>query len=139
MKLFALVALLCAALVVPAGADPPAKDQEQVAVRGHVLVAPNHDADHRLETDDGKVWTLVVETDAFHSLHDPELAGRTWELVGYPLGDDRFDVRKLFTIKDGERHAVTYYCEICHIVSYRPGMCMCCQEDVELRETPVEK
>jgi hypothetical protein len=29
---------------------------------------------------------------------------------------------------------VQYYCEICHIVSYRPGQCMCCQEEVELQE-----
>ena len=129
--------LLCTLLVVPVWADSPAA--EQVVVRGQLLAAENAEADHRLKSDDGEVWNLVVETDAFHALHDPKLADRTWEFVGNPLEGDKFEVRKLFTIKDGKRFNVTYYCEICHIVSYRPGRCMCCQEDVELREIPAEE
>jgi len=99
----------------------------------------------RIETsEDGPVYLVdesgtrldleIEEPDAFHTFHDPDLADRTWELEGFPKEGDKFEVRKLFTIKDGKRFHVTYYCEICHIVSYRPGMCMCCQEDVELRE-----
>ena len=129
---------MCTLLIVPLlAADSPAG--EQVVIRGQLLAPENQDADHRLKTDEGKVWNLVVETDAFHALHDPKLAGRTWELVGRPVDDDKFEVRKLFTIKYGQRYSVTYYCEICHIVSYRPGRCMCCQEDVELREIPAEE
>lgn len=133
VKYLALALLIAAALP----ADSPAG--EQTVIRGELLASASTEADHRLKTDDGKVWDLVVETDAFHALHDPKLAGRTWEFVGYAQDGDKFDVRKLFTIKDGKRHEVTYYCEICHIVSYRPGMCMCCQEDVELRELPAEE
>lgn len=118
-------------------ADTP--QTEQTVIRGQLLAAESQEAEHQLKSDDGKVWQLVVETDAYHALHDPKLAGRTWEFVGLPLEDDQFEVRKLFTIKDGKRYNVTYYCEICHIVSYRPGRCMCCQEDVELREIPAEE
>ena len=126
---------LCLLLIAPALADTP---QETAVVRGHVLPASDDHPDHRLRDEKGKLWTLVVETDAFHALHDPKLADRTWELVGVVHPMDRFEVRRLFTVKDGKLHTVTYYCEICHIVSYRPGRCMCCQEDVELRETPAE-
>lgn len=129
---------LCALLLVPMlSADTP--QTEQTVIRGQLLAAESQEAEHQLKSDDGKVWQLVVETDAYHALHDPKLAGRTWEFVGLPLEDDQFEVRKLFTIKDGKRYNVTYYCEICHIVSYRPGRCMCCQEDVELREIPAEE
>lgn len=133
MKALALLALFS----LPILADSPA--EEQVVIRGQLLAVESEDADHRLKSDDGKIWNLLVEKDAFHALHDPKLAGRTWEFVGHPLEGDQFEVRKLFTIKDGKRFNVTYYCEICHIVSYRPGRCMCCQEDVELREIPSEE
>ncbi|MCB1019506.1 MAG: hypothetical protein KDC27_06235 [Acidobacteria bacterium] len=111
---------------------------EQVTIRGHVVadkpVTLHSDETVKLIGEDGKTYALVVEADSYHTLHDPELAGRLWEIVGNPLEGGRFEVRQLFTIVDGVRHKVSYYCMICHIVSYRPGQCMCCQEKVDLRE-----
>ncbi len=69
-------------------------------------------------------------------MRDPQLAGRTWEALGREAADGRFEVDRAFTIKNGRRHRVTYYCEICHITTYEPGRCMCCQENTELREIP---
>ena len=70
------------------------------------------------------------------SFGDPRLAGREWEFEGSFAADNRFEIRKLFTIKQGRRHRVTYYCEICHIYTHEPGRCMCCQEETELQEIP---
>lgn len=106
---------------------------DRTAVRG--AIETPEDGPVYLITESGKKLELEIEeADAFHTFHDPELADRTWELEGFHKDGDKFEVLRLFTIKDGKRFHVTYYCEICHIVSYRPGMCMCCQEDVELRE-----
>ena len=91
----------------------------------------------RLETNSGEM-ELAVKGDNMHALRDKALARRTWEIEGTRDSEGRFEVVKMFTIVDGKRMKVTYYCEICHITSYRPGRCMCCQEDVELRETPAE-
>ncbi|MEZ5392290.1 MAG: hypothetical protein R2724_05300 [Bryobacterales bacterium] len=111
---------------------------EQVTIRGHVVadkpVVQHTDETVKLIGEDGKTYDLVVEADNYHTLHDPELAGRLWEIVGHPRDGGRFEVRQMFTIVDGVRHKVSYYCMICHIVSYRPGRCMCCQENVDLRE-----
>ncbi len=68
------------------------------------------------------------------TLRDPQLADRTWEVRGSRSDDGRFQVEKIFTVKDGELHRVTYYCEICHITTHEPGLCMCCQGDTDLRE-----
>ena len=129
------IALLASLFALAAWAEKPA---EEVTVRGHVVpaetVIQHEDETVKLIGEDGKQWELVVEADNYHALHDKELAGRLWELVGYPQEGGKLDVRHMFTIKDGVRHKVTYYCEICHIVSYRPGQCMCCQEEVELKE-----
>lgn len=126
-------------LTVLAGAAWAKQAAEETTLRGHVVpsepVAQHVDETVTLIGEDGKTWELIVEADNYHTLYDKRLAGRLWELVGYDKGEGRFDVRRMFTIKDGVRHEVTYYCHICHIVSYRPGKCMCCQQEVELRET----
>ena len=129
-------------LTLLAGSAWAEKPAAETTIRGHVVpakpVIQHVDETVKLIGEDGKTWELVVEADNYHALHDKELAGRVWELVGFPQDGGRFEVRHMFTIKDGVRHKVTYYCEICHIVSYRPGQCMCCQEEVELQETPYE-
>ena len=107
-------------------------------IRGTLMLDGEAVADPlRVKTDSGVV-ELIVEGDNLHALHDKPLAQRTWEFEGALNADGRFEVVKMFTIVDGTRMKVTYYCEICHITSYRPGRCMCCQEDVELREIPAE-
>jgi len=132
------LALLLASTLLGSLAAAEQSD-EQTLLRGHVVasepVIQHVDETVKLIGEDGKTWELIVEADNYHALHDKQLAGRLWELTGYDKGEGRFEVRQMFTIKDGERHKVTYYCQICHIVSYRPGQCMCCQEEVELRET----
>lgn len=124
-----------ALLAAAASAETPAKE---ATIRGHVVAAKaviqHADETVRLIGENGQEYELVVEADNYHTLLDPELGGRLWEISGHPMPEGRFEVRKLFTVVDGVRHRITYYCEICHIVSYRPGQCMCCQEDVELRE-----
>lgn len=84
----------------------------------------------------GKKTTLFGDVFAEAQLRDTRLAGRRWELEGLFAADGRFEIRKLFTVKGGQRHRVTYYCEICHIYTHEPGRCMCCQEETELREIP---
>ncbi len=137
----ALVAGLAMLAASAASADTPA--ESMTTIRGHVAsaepVAQHADETVKLIGEDGKAWELAVEADNYHALHDKELAGRLWEIVGYPREEGRFEVRHMFTIKDGVRHKVSYYCEICHIVSYRPGQCMCCQEMVELRENAADE
>lgn len=87
---------------------------------------------------DGRSFELAVDELLERTMRDPQLAGRTWEALGREAADGRFEVDRAFTIKDGRRYRVTYYCEICHITTHEPGRCMCCQENTELREIPEE-
>ena len=79
---------------------------------------------------------IILTGDEFSEgqLRDPRLAGREWEFEGKFTADGSFTIYKLFTLKDGKRHRVTYYCEICHIYTHEPGLCMCCQDETELQE-----
>ena len=88
--------------------------------------------------DDGRKITLVGDEFSEGQLRDPRLAGREWEFEGRVTADGSFTIYKLFTMKEGKRHRVTYYCEVCHIYTHEPGPCMCCQDVTELREIPEE-
>jgi len=125
-----LSALLSAHL---AGAEPKGGASPKRTLRAR-LIAPVEDP-VRVRDEQGDEYVLELDVDGTHTLHDPILVDRMWEFEGRRTPEGRFEVSKMFTIKDGVRHKVTYYCEVCHIVSFRPGLCMCCQDDVALQET----
>ena len=132
--------ILAAILTSPAAF---AADDDLVTHRGRIVFLPGDDADHskpiRFQAVSGETFDLILEPDNFHAIHDELLKDRLWEFEGRVRDGAELEVRKMFSIKDGKRFKVTYYCEICHIVSYRPGRCMCCQEDVELQEIPAQE
>ena len=136
---FVAVALACAAphgqaeaveilrgrLVAESGQAPPA---------GQPLVLISSQP----RGDNGKKVTLAGDEFSEGQLRDPRLAGREWEFEGKFAADGGFTIYKLFTLQEGKRHRVTYYCEVCHIYTHEPGRCMCCQDETELQEIPEE-
>lgn len=127
---FAVVGTLLLAVSALASAE---------AIRG-TLVDPGDGGTLRLALTGGGAVDLDLELDEGLDLtmRDPQLAKRLWEVRGHYQDGGRFVVEKIFTVKDGELHRVTYYCEICHITTHEPGPCMCCQGDTDLRELPGE-
>jgi len=103
------------------------------AIRG-TLVAPVAGEELQLALSGGGTVELELDEGLELTMRDPQLAKRLWELRGQHQDGGRFAVEKIFTVKDGELHRVTYYCEICHITTHEPGPCMCCQGDTDLRE-----
>jgi len=112
-------------------------------VRGRLLNSSEQlqTADRQLIllTDDGRRLTLTGDEYSTSQLADTRLKDRHWELRGTQKPDGRFEVLRLFTIKDGALFRVTYFCVICNIRTYHAGKCMCCQEETEVQELPVEE
>jgi rubrerythrin len=44
---------------------------------------------------------------------------------------------KVQSIREGKLYDIYYFCEICNIREYAPGLCPCCRNELEFRETPV--
>jgi hypothetical protein len=117
-----------------------------VSRAGEVIIRGFLQSESEMDTDGSASLVLLDATDGRKILYgdlfveaqlrDRRLAEREWELEGSLAADGRFEIHKLFTVKDGQRHRITYYCEICHIYTHEPGRCMCCQEETELREVP---
>ncbi len=83
---------------------------------------------------DGKVVTLKGDEDTMGVLRDPRLLGSDFEVVGNASASGQFEVdpiqtHALFVYRDSKRLRVTYWCDICAIRTYTPGLCWCCRED----------
>ena len=83
----------------------------------------------------GKTVRLLSSDDYANAiLHEPRFVGRELRLEGRWKSADTFDADRLFSVRDGKLFKVIYYCDVCNITSYKPGLCDCCQQPTEVRE-----
>jgi hypothetical protein len=80
---------------------------------------------------------LSGDTETTAVIRDSRLSGAQVEAVGEWAGENRLRVepiheRGLFVLRNGKPLVITYWCEVCSIRTYSPGMCMCCQEETQL-------
>ena len=135
-----LANLACWAMVVALWPVPDGLGASTELLRGHVETGadpnPQENAPLTFLTTKGKRVRVAGDLFSNAQLRDPGLTGREWELEGEFGPEGHFEILRLFTIRQGKRHRVTYWCEICYIRSHEPGRCMCCQAETELEEIP---
>jgi hypothetical protein len=103
-------------------------------IRGKLVQTPGKTP--VLETKEG-VFSLTGDADTAGVLNDKRLANEIFELRGKSNSDGTFAVnpihsRAMHVLKGGKSLLVTYWCEVCSIRTYTPGICWCCQEYTEL-------
>jgi hypothetical protein len=108
----------------------------QASVRGRL--APGESP--ALKTGEEKLIRLEGDTETTGVIKDERLKDVDFEAVGEFLNADRFRIgpiheKSMWVWKDGHKHSISYWCEVCAIRTYTPGICMCCQEEtaVDLR------
>ncbi len=94
-----------------------------------------------IETSDHKFIPLDGDEPTQGVLKDKRLAGSDLEVKGHYNVDGRFAIDPMHTkamlvYKDGKPHRITYWCDLCAIRTYTPGVCVCCQQEtqVDLRD-----
>ncbi len=90
-----------------------------------------------IEAADHKTYTVSGDEFTKAQMADSRLNGREMELDGHFTGPAQFDATRIYTLKNGKRYEVTYWCDVCSIRTHMPGRCMCCQGPTELQEQPV--
>jgi hypothetical protein len=90
-----------------------------------------------LRLTDGRVMTANGDEETTLVLHDKRLVGTDFEAIGTVKPDGSLEVNPihlaaLWVYKDGKRLRVTYWCDVCAIRTYSPGLCWCCREETEL-------
>ncbi len=125
-----------AVLLALAAAALAATSDQAPVLRGH-LRQPGGGKPPVIETAEGKTYTVSGDAFTVAQMADPKLKDRELELEGSFDAPGHFAATKLFTLKNGKRYKVTYWCDICSIRTHMPGRCMCCQGETELQELPV--
>jgi hypothetical protein len=85
----------------------------------------------------GKTVYLEGDEDTTKVIQDARLTGADFEAAGEFVQPDRFRIgpihkKSMWVYRHGHRRLITYWCSVCSIRSYTPGICWCCQEETEL-------
>ncbi len=129
-----LYALPAAGLLVWAPRSTAA-DAAPQQLRGR-LETPSEDT-AGLRLPDGSFVELHGDEQTRKVLHDERLRGWDFEVYGHRRADGGFDIlpihlAALFTYQNAKQLRVTYYCDVCAIRTYSPGICLCCREDTRV-------
>jgi hypothetical protein len=90
-----------------------------------------------LKTDGGQLYPLKAHENV-EALHvEKRLRTRHFRLTLRQEPDSRFYalVKSQF-FRDGQLYDFHYFCEVCNITTHAPGLCLCCREETEYRESP---
>jgi len=90
-----------------------------------------------LKADDGTSYPLAADDVSGMFRLYPRLRDRPVKITGRLLpGTKQLKVEFVQTMKDGKPCVVDFWCEVCQISHRQPGACVCCGDDLELREKP---
>ena len=145
------VAVLVISLSVVASALPQPEPKE-ITVRGRTVCLdssgkpapePSPDEDScdpangfAFQAHDETLYRFSSTDQRVEMLTDPRVRAQELEIQGW-LGEEKeLEIIKLFTVHDGKLYDIYYRCDVCNITAHTPGLCWCCYEDFELRETP---
>lgn len=114
---------------------------ESPAVRGKLTQREGQTP--AIETPDHKFISMQGDVPTMGVLQDKRLAGADLEAHGTlsvdTLAVDPIHTKALFVHKAGKRLLITYWCDVCSIRTYTPGLCWCCQEETHLDLREQEK
>lgn len=150
LRMFSACALLL--FSTPAFAIPilaQANDRSLVVVRGHAVCLNSlgqdaesflgcNDANHYFgfETRSGKLYKFAPSDPMTPIFTDSRVRQRELQISARLHSGDQLEIIKIQSVKDGRLYDVYYFCQVCNITAYVPGLCPCCRAELEFRETP---
>jgi hypothetical protein len=92
----------------------------------------------KLHISDGKATVLVEQgkvvalesdvADVAATLSDERISGRPVKVLGRFRPDGVFSVREFYVVRPESLYRIIYFCDTCHITTFAPGDCACCQQ-----------
>ncbi len=91
-----------------------------------------------LKDEKGRLYPLKPHEVVDTLLIEKRLNAQSFRLTIKKLpGLNQYELVKSQFFRDGKLYDFYYYCEICNITTYAPGLCMCCRQETEYREKAV--
>jgi hypothetical protein len=121
------------------------QDKEFI-VRGRIICL---DGSGQVETctDGSTRYAIRNDTDTFYFLpedhkarifQDSRVREREIEVTGWLRDANQLEIIRVYSVKQGKRFEIQYFCSVCNIKAFVGGVCWCCQDEFEFREVPVE-
>ena len=93
---------------------------------------------YALETTGGGLQWFAADDPLVRVFDDARVRGQE-VMARVRLRPDRSaDLIEVYSAKHGKLHDVRYFCDVCNVTAFVPGLCPCCRAEMELVETPVE-
>src|SRR4051794_24389763 len=129
-RAFLLVPFAAAAVTLRAAAT-----EGKTVLRGKL--ASDSKGQAALRTTDGRSVPLHGDEETTLVLHDKRLLPYDFEVIGSLAPSRVFDINPIYmaalwAYQNGSRKRVTYWCDICAIRTYSPGLCSCCRNETQL-------
>jgi len=121
------------------------QDKEFI-VRGRILCL-DESGNSETCTDESTRYAIRSDTDTFYFLPDDHKAQifrdsrvreREIEVAGWRRDANHLEIIRVYSVKEGKRFEIQYFCSVCNIKAFVGGVCWCCQDEFEFREVPVE-
>jgi hypothetical protein len=126
-----------------------AGNQSMVVVRGHgvCLNALGRDEESFLSCDEanhsfgfqsksGKLYKFLPGDPMTPIFTDSRVRQRELQISARLHPGEQLEIIKVQSVKAGKLYDVFYFCEVCNIRAYVPGLCPCCRAELEFKETP---
>jgi hypothetical protein len=130
--------IIISALLILAGTGMQsiaAPDERGAGLQGKLLVQKGKAS---LADPGGMEVQLVSGDDSIsETLADGRLSGREVKVIGRLRPDGSFDVREFYVVRGKTLCRLIYFCDVCHITTFRPGDCLCCQKPTVPTEVPL--
>ena len=85
---------------------------------------------------DGKLYRFLPTDPMTAVFTDARVRQRELQLTARLHAGSQLEVIKVQSVKEGKLYDIFYFCEVCTITAYTPGLCPCCRNELEFRETP---
>lgn len=84
---------------------------------------------------DGKLYRFPRTDSMITVFTDSRVRERELQITARLRESNQLETIKVQSVKDGKLYDIYYFCDICNIRAYTPGLCPCCRNELEFRET----
>jgi hypothetical protein len=84
---------------------------------------------------DGKLYRFPQTDSMITVFTDSRVRERELQITARLHENNQLETIKVQSVKNGKLYDIYYFCDICNIRAYTPGLCPCCRNELEFRET----
>jgi hypothetical protein len=103
---------------------------------GSLFGCPGTSSRFGFASKDGRLYRFLPADTMTPVFTDTRVRQRELQITARLHAGDQLEIIKVQSVKEGKLYDIFYYCEVCSITAYIPGLCPCCRNELEFRETP---